>query len=1049
MTDPAPRRRRAVRAAVAVLALVAAAAGLAWEFLPDIVERIAIARLAEMGVPEPRFTVVDVGLDRAELSGISIGVAGEMTARQVVIDYALDGLLEGRLAGVTVRGATLKGSVGPDGVSFGGLDPLLAGGDGGNAVPIPPIRLEDARLDLATPIGPVALDGDGTLSAGDGTLRARLELHASAPQGSARAMVEVEMTGGTVTAVADLGDGTALLPGVLHAALDGEVSLRAAAGRLESLTADLALTRVEFPVDPVAALGAFDGRLELAGGADGWRAALGLADAADSLIAELRLDTPDLEPDSAATVALRLRAAAAAPLWPALGLAAPDSGDATVALVTEIAPGALLVVVDGAAPPSLSGTIGLEVADAAFPGLVDALTVVGALDVALDGNALRIDAPAPILAEVAPAPALLRRLGMPAGVLPSLGDGAAVSLTLDRPAWLTAETGRTTLAGGLTAVIESPDGRRLLDASAAGTVFISGSGVAAYDLPTMELELTLPSESVVPDGHLALSGAAAGSRAADGLHHHADLALAAGAPYASVAGFDLRHVAADLPLAASFAGGMLRIGLRGDGMVAAARVAGPTPISLDGPLRVPFPGRAEPVLTIDLTPAQGPRAALDLTTGPLRLAGTIGTADGPLPVSARLPRLRLTGSTADGGWTGRLQAQGGSVSLPAYDVTASSVGLSVDLAADAPPRVALAGTLTHGGEPAYVVPLTASISAHEVKNGWAFTGTARDANDRISLAISGRHDLSRHVGSATIKLEPIELVPNVREPADYAPWLASLAEDVSGTVALSGDVAWTSETVTSTLELLLRDLSATTRAASFERMNGVIAVDGLAPFTTPAGQTVAVALVDAGLPLTDGLLTFRVAPGPRLEIASGTLHLAGGTVEVEPLTVDPAADNGRGVLLVEDVELGALLSLAGVSGLTGSGRLSGRIPVAVEAGNVVIAGGVLDAEEPGFLSYAPLAPPAALQGQGEAVSLALSALTNFQYQALRLTVDRQAGGAMTVTMHVSGSNPDFYDGYPVEFNLNVSGALDRVLRDSLAGYRIPQIIQERLDEFVD
>ena len=61
--------------------------------------------------------------------------------------------------------------------------------------------------------------------------------------------------------------------------------------------------------------------------------------------------------------------------------------------------------------------------------------------------------------------------------------------------------------------------------------------------------------------------------------------------------------------------------------------------------------------------------------------------------------------------------------------------------------------------------------------------------------------------------------------------------------------------------------------------------------------------------------------------------------------------------------------------------------------------------------------------------------------------DRQAGGEMTVTMHVSGSNPDFYDGYPVEFNLNVSGALDRVLRDSLAGYRIPETIQERLNEF--
>ena len=276
----------------------------------------------------------------------------------------------------------------------------------------------------------------------------------------------------------------------------------------------------------------------------------------------------------------------------------------------------------------------------------------------------------------------------------------------------------------------------------------------------------------------------------------------------------------------------------------------------------------------------------------------------------------------------------------------------------------------------------------------------------------------------------------------------ALAElSASGSIALAGDVWWDSETIASKLELAIRDLSATTGAAVIERVNGVIALDGLSPFTTPPGQAVAVALIDVGIPLTDGLLTFRVAPGPKLEIAGGTLRLAGGTVEAEPLTLDPAASRSEGVLRVEGIDLGELLALAGVDGLTGEGRMSGRIPVAVENGNVIIAGGVFDAEAPGVLRYAPLTPPAALQGQGETVSLALSALTNFQYQALRLTVDRQASGEMLVGMHVTGNNPDFYDGYPVEFNLNVSGALDQVLRQGLAGYRIPETIQERLEEF--
>src|SRR5690606_26585256 len=106
----------------------------------------------------------------------------------------------------------------------------------------------------------------------------------------------------------------------------------------------------------------------------------------------------------------------------------------------------------------------------------------------------------------------------------------------------------------------------------------------------------------------------------------------------------------------------------------------------------------------------------------------------------------------------------------------------------------------------YVIPLTAKIAAHEIADGWAFIGTAKDASDRISLTIDGRHDLARGIGRATLKLAPIEFIPNVRQPADLAPWLAGAADEVSGTVALAGDLSWDSEVIASKLELLIRDL---------------------------------------------------------------------------------------------------------------------------------------------------------------------------------------------------------------------------------------------------
>jgi hypothetical protein len=35
----------------------------------------------------------------------------------------------------------------------------------------------------------------------------------------------------------------------------------------------------------------------------------------------------------------------------------------------------------------------------------------------------------------------------------------------------------------------------------------------------------------------------------------------------------------------------------------------------------------------------------------------------------------------------------------------------------------------------------------------------------------------------------------------------------------------------------------------------------------------------------------------------------------------------------------------------------------------------------------------------------------------------------------------------VEFNLNVSGKLDQILNRGLAGYRIPDTIRDKLDDF--
>jgi hypothetical protein len=77
----------------------------------------------------------------------------------------------------------------------------------------------------------------------------------------------------------------------------------------------------------------------------------------------------------------------------------------------------------------------------------------------------------------------------------------------------------------------------------------------------------------------------------------------------------------------------------------------------------------------------------------------------------------------------------------------------------------------------------------------------------------------------------------------------------------------------------------------------------------------------------------------------------------------------------------------------------------------------------------------------------LQALENFRYEALRITLDGRTDAEMDIGLHVQGANPELYDGYPIEFNLDLEGELANILRSGLASYQIPERIREQMQGF--
>jgi len=369
-------------------------------------------------------------------------------------------------------------------------------------------------------------------------------------------------------------------------------------------------------------------------------------------------------------------------------------------------------------------------------------------------------------------------------------------------------------------------------------------------------------------------------------------------------------------------------------------------------------------------------------------------------------------------------------------VSLKSVGGKIDLALKSP--------AIHGGGAA---PAALDAKAN-------LTGTKLSLNSKLSIATAqaslttnGSYDLAQGKGRFDVELPPITFVPGGLQPKDLVPNLAHSTEGIAGTVAVKGPIFLDKNGITSQIEVNLQNLSGKVGPIALKNLNSVIEVDKPWPLTTAADQIVSVELADVGLPLTNGLVRFKVDDGSTMSIAESHLEMMSGHVTLEPVVLKLGAPAQQIHLNVDKVSVSKLFELFAVAGLSGEGQLSGVIPVTLFPAGLAIDHAKLAAEAPGVLRYNQAQAPAALQGAGDSVKMAMSALSDFHYDKLEIDLDRAATGDTELGLHIAGRNPSFYNGYPVEFNLSVTGRLDEALRKGLAGYQVPDMIRERLKSF--
>lgn len=276
--------------------------------------------------------------------------------------------------------------------------------------------------------------------------------------------------------------------------------------------------------------------------------------------------------------------------------------------------------------------------------------------------------------------------------------------------------------------------------------------------------------------------------------------------------------------------------------------------------------------------------------------------------------------------------------------------------------------------------------------------------------------------------------------------LQTLLPALKGTIArMSGSLAYNARAdikdgnLSSSGEAKLADVGFVVSAATVEKVNGTVSLSSLLPPQTTGVQTLRVGMLQAGLPLKEGTVSFTLdRAGFRLVDANWPF--AEGKLKLVSSSATVSAANAEFLLTVQDVDLAALVALADVPGLKITGHISGEVPVAIRNGDPILLDGNISAEEEGTIVYRGEAAEAAATEQ---TKLLTDALKNFHYTELAGGLSGNANGELVLRLSLKGANPDLYDGYPFAINVKLEGSLADLLRRGTVGFRPLELIKEQ------
>ena len=208
--------------------------------------------------------------------------------------------------------------------------------------------------------------------------------------------------------------------------------------------------------------------------------------------------------------------------------------------------------------------------------------------------------------------------------------------------------------------------------------------------------------------------------------------------------------------------------------------------------------------------------------------------------------------------------------------------------------------------------------------------------------------------------------------------------------------------------------------------------------------------INNAVPITKISTAFKIneilSDSTKIHISNTTAETLDASLKLDNFTINLKPLSGHSVIHFSKLPLNNILALEQQPSLVGTGTLAGQLPFSFKGDKLWVKDGDIYSTDSGYIRYSANDKVRAYAKTNKGLEIALNVLEDFHYKVLSIDANYTPDGKLILRNKLSGKNPSWQEGQPIEFAINIEENVLQLLKALQFSEQLTEKIQKHVEQ---